>query len=186
MKQYESGYARIENDVYETPSWVTDLLVPHIPGGIRQIWEPACASGKIVRALQAHGYEVIGSEIRDVPGSIQYDFFNDTPPDFFINRFVMGIITNPPYKRGVPQKFIERSLGIAEASGGFVAMLLDVKYDCRRSRRHLFADNPYYSKKIILHERILWIEGTDGDPKGDHAWYIWDFRNNSEPTIHYA
>jgi hypothetical protein len=33
MSQRESGYERKERDLYETPEWVTEALLPHLPAG---------------------------------------------------------------------------------------------------------------------------------------------------------
>ena len=33
MSQRESGYERIDRDLYETPEWVTEALLPHLPAG---------------------------------------------------------------------------------------------------------------------------------------------------------
>src|SRR6187551_3843242 len=65
MSQRDSGYERKDRDCYETPEWVTLALVPHLPARVREIWEPACGSGKIVRALEGAGYKVIGSDLAD-------------------------------------------------------------------------------------------------------------------------
>jgi hypothetical protein len=31
MSQRDSGYERKERDLYETPAWVTEALLPHLP-----------------------------------------------------------------------------------------------------------------------------------------------------------
>lgn len=61
MSQRDSGYARKERDCYETPAWVTETLIPHLPA--YAIWEPACGSGKMVDALANACFTVIGSDI---------------------------------------------------------------------------------------------------------------------------
>jgi hypothetical protein len=75
MSQRISGYAREANDRYETPEWVTLALIPHIPP-IKTVWEPACGSGKMIRALQTAGFEVIGS---DIAGGVDFRCANPTP-----------------------------------------------------------------------------------------------------------
>jgi hypothetical protein len=67
MSQRESGYERKALDQYETPSWVTLALVPHLPEINGVIWEPACGGGKMVAALRHAGFRVLDvamSEIR--------------------------------------------------------------------------------------------------------------------------
>lgn len=82
MSQRNSGYERLK--AYETPAWVTHTLLPHIPDRVKIVWEPACASGKMVRALE--GFTVRCS---DITGG--HDFLAPNPcPDEFD-----AIITNP-------------------------------------------------------------------------------------------
>jgi hypothetical protein len=63
MSQRESGYERKALDHYETPSWVTLALEPHLPEIRGVIWKPACGGGKMVAALRQAGFDVIGSDI---------------------------------------------------------------------------------------------------------------------------
>jgi hypothetical protein len=58
MSQRESGYQR-----KLPPAWVTRALIPHLPEFTGKIWEPACASGKMVAALRQAGFDVVGSDI---------------------------------------------------------------------------------------------------------------------------
>lgn len=111
MSQRISGYAREANDRYETPEWVTLALIPHIPP-IKTVWEPACGSGKMIRALQTAGFEVIGS---DIAGGV--DFLKQTM------RQSDAIITNPPYT--LAAEFIVK----ARAPAPLVCMLLRTDYD---------------------------------------------------------
>jgi len=48
MSQRDSGYQRKERDLYETPAWVTDALIPHLPTSDCVVWEPAAGGGKMV------------------------------------------------------------------------------------------------------------------------------------------
>ena len=59
MSQRESGYQQKLLDQYETPAWVTQALIPHLPEFIGKIWEPACGSGKMVAALRQAGFDVV-------------------------------------------------------------------------------------------------------------------------------
>lgn len=71
MSQRASGYERKERDLYETPAWVTEALLPHLPEGLTEIWEPACGSGKMARALETiPGAKVIATDIETVRYSI--------------------------------------------------------------------------------------------------------------------
>lgn len=173
MSQRDSGYERKERDLYETPEWVTEALLPHIPSYVKAIWEPAAGSGRMERVLDRVG-SVIGTDI-----DRGHDFLS--PPSIFPD----AIITNPPYDQA--QQFIERAIEHAD----FVAMLLRTDYDHAKSRAHLFRDCRVFSKKVVLLKRIVWFVEDNGKPKAspsfNHAWYIWDKQDHgARPIIQYA
>ena len=173
MSQRDSGYVRKERDAYETPEWVTRVLVSHIrlgPGEV-SIWEPANGSGKMSRVLAEAGYDVHATDIETGD-----DFLN---PATHKVQWWPAIITNPPYTHA--KEFIECSLQRA----GFVAMLLRADYDHAKTLQHLFLDTRF-AKKLILTKRIRWFEGTKGGPSFNHAWYIWDVEHKGPPTLAYG
>lgn len=185
MSQRDSGYARKERDLYQTPSWVTQALFPFIPKSINHIWECACGDGQMVSAMQEAGYQVRATDIHNSG----WDFL--TMPlwsDGVGHAPVQAIITNPPYELGT--EFCERGLQLMEASGGFVAMLLRTDFDHAKSRTHLFRDCPAFARKVVLMKRIAWFVEANGKPKAspsfNHAWYIWDWRHEGPPVISYG
>jgi hypothetical protein len=176
MSQRDSGYARKERDLYETPEWATLALLPHLP---RQkpiaIWEPACGSGKMVRALTKFG-DVLGTDI-DIAGN---DFLKCIVSPW--HKPIDAIITNPPYI--LAREFIEHALRLMNPTG-LVAMLLRTDYDHAAGRKHLFAD-PSFAKKVVLRKRIQWFEDSKGSPSFNHAWFIWDHQHQGAPTLAYG
>jgi hypothetical protein len=173
MSQRESGYERKALDQYETPSWVTLALVPHLPEINGVIWEPACGGGKMVAALRHAGFDVIGSDIAD--GA---DFLHHPPP----TRDIGAIISNPPY--ALAREFIERALHFDDVR--VVAMLLRTDFDHAATRAHLFADCPMFAKRVALTKRIKWFEDSTGSPSFNHCWMIWDRQHRGPPTQAYA
>lgn len=200
MSKRNSEYERKENDLYETPEWVTHALIPHIPLRIKTIWECACGSGKMVRPLEAAGFTVIGSDL-----DLGDDFFQSE----VIGESVIAIVTNPPFN--LAHKFVDKALDDTKEFNGFVAMLLPVDYDSAKTRRHQFLDCKAWKKKLVLTRRIKWFDEpvpckkcnatglVDGvkckpckgegekmvSPSENHAWYIWDWTNEDNPTIDY-
>jgi hypothetical protein len=172
MSQRESGYERKPLDQYETPTWVTMALNPHLPVFTGKVWEPARGSGKMVAALRQAGFDVVGSDITQ-----GVDFLDSDP-----ETGVRAIITNPPY--ALAQEFIERALSIR--GNRIVAMLLRTDFDHAASRAHLFADCPMFAKKVVLTKRIRWFEGSNGSPSFNHCWMIWDRHHHGPPTLAYA
>jgi hypothetical protein len=174
MSQRASGYERKANDLYETPEWVTEALIPHIRAGVNSILEPACGGGKIETALQKHGgYEVEG---RDVTAGEDFLEVDELLPVWD------AIITNPPY--GLAEEFIENAMTLTRPVDGFVAMLLRTDYDHAKTRQHLF-EYPF-AKKVVLTKRIRWFEDSTGSPSFNHAWFIWDWKHEGPPTLAYA
>lgn len=175
MAQRKSGHKRLPRDNYATPAWCTEAVLPHL--GLRRgshVLEPAAGAGKMARVLRKHGFKVFTDDI-----TRGHDFLNRVTP--FRGD---AIITNPPYK--FARQFIENALELTENTKGLVAMLLSVDFDSAATRVHLFAEHPAFTKKIVLTKRIRWIEDSTGSPSENHAWYVWDWSNEDEPTIGYA
>lgn len=175
MSQRDSGYERKERDLYETPEWVTHALVNGHVRRVSHVWEPACGSGKMVRALGVLDSTVTGTDI-----VLGYDFLraNFTPDG------CDSIITNPPYEFAT--EFIVKALSLMLVPRGLVAMLLRTDFDHAKTRAYLFADCPQFAKKVVLTKRIKWFEESKGQPSFNHAWFIWDWRHEGRPTMAYA
>lgn len=173
MSQRDSGYERKERDLYETPEWVTDCVVDYIDANYH-IWEPACGSGKMVRALQKR-MKVTATDIETGDDFLTY--FN--LPSYEIT----AIVTNPPYE--LAREFIEHALKLMEPKGT-VAMLLRTDFDHAKSRQHLFGQCRHFWAKIVLTKRIKWFEDSKGQPSFNHAWFVWQLGNRKTPTLAYA
>lgn len=201
MSQRQSGYERKALDFYATPAWVTESMLGFIQTRPGSIWEPAAGNGQMVRILTER-FLVLAT---DVAGGVDF-LAAKTLPD----PSIRGICTNPPYKDGAA--FCEQALRLTKPFGGFVAMLLRVDFDSGRTRAHLFADCPAWSRKIVLTQRIKWFDGpvpcrpcgasgkVDGQkcrpckgagqvehsPSENHAWFLWDWSHAGPAVISYA
>ena len=172
MSQRDSGYERKERDCYETPEWVTEALLPHLRR-LPTIWEPACASGKMVRVLERHGKV----HATDIDTGMDFLKMDDTNCN--------AIITNPPYE--LAREFIVHAIMRMQDMTGLVAMLLRTDFDHAKTREHLFGQCNLFAKKIVLTRRIRWFEDSKGSPSFNHAWFIWDWENNGRPpTLAYG
>src|SRR5262245_36538058 len=177
MSRRDSNYARKEADLYETPDWVVDAVIPFIPKGSRKIWEPACGSGNIVRVLADAGYDVYATDACD--GENFFDLDDSQGAD--------GILTNPPYTDVT--KFVQHAIDVMMPRNGWVMMLLSQEWSCANGRRHLFAKCPIFAKKIELTKRIVWFPRSDGKraaPSENHAWYCWHWRHVGKSWIDWA
>lgn len=179
MSRTASGFERQPAELYETPEWVVDALVDHVPIDGLTIWEPACGPGKMVRAMQRHGAIVSASDLNTYPGvsgaRFGLDFLSTTKLSG-----IDGIITNPPYgPRGTTATAFIRH-GISQiVRGGFMALLLPIDFDCAMRRADCFEDCPQFAAKIALRKRIVWfgqpkVPGVKNNgPTENHAWFLW-------------
>lgn len=183
MSQRDSGYERKERDLYETPEWVTEALLPHLPK-TANIWEPACGSGKMAKVLDA----TYATDLETEYGDSGMDFLKLRRPSPVPRFSCHAIVTNPPYE--LAQEFCEHALRLMKEVSGTVAMLLRTDFDHAKSRAHLFRDCPAFAKKLVLTKRIVWFEPEPGakgkSPSFNHAWFIWDWRHSGPPILAYG
>jgi hypothetical protein len=88
-----------DRDLFYTPVYATEMILPYIPEGVRTIWEPAAGTGMIAKVLRGAGYNVSETDIRS------------DPPVNFLKRYECdadAIITNPPFSLKV--EFVSRCL----------------------------------------------------------------------------
>lgn len=126
---------REAHDYYATDPKAVELLL-ELEQFAPVIWEPACGEGHISKVLEAHGYEVISTDL------IYRGFGDPEPLDFLtetLEDFEGDIITNPPYSSGL--EFVERALESVRP-GGKVAMFLKVQFLEGKKRGELFARTP--------------------------------------------
>jgi hypothetical protein len=55
MGKHETGYARVERDLYPTPPWVIAALGEYVDLRGLTVWECACGDGRVAQALLAAG-----------------------------------------------------------------------------------------------------------------------------------
>jgi hypothetical protein len=173
VAQRASGFARVPDDVYETPSAAVMAVVPVLRRAhCSRILEPANGpNSKLATALRQAGFKVT---------TTTGDFLSLAElPD----KRITCICTNPPYgQRGrLACEFIRHALDLVP----IVAVLLRVDFDSGRTRVSLFRDGGRFAHKIVLLDRIKWFPGKK-DPSVNHAWYLFGNNRSSLPTISYA
>lgn len=163
---------RVPFDFYATPPEATRALlsVEHFAG---PIWEPACGNGAISTVLQTAGHTVVSTDlIGRAYGVAGVDFLKATRP------LAKHVITNPPYGCGLADKFIGKALTLTKATGGKVAMLLDLASLCHRSRHGKFVATP--PAAIYALDELICL--PNGEPsrarymaRADrrYCWMIW-------------
>jgi hypothetical protein len=189
MTVVASNYARKENDLYQTEPWATEALLRHFPVKGLDVWEPAAGNHLMADVLKDSGADHVWTS--DVA---TYDRQHDQIFDFIRGplgpHYFDAIITNPPYGKGNREAvtFAENALlrNYPDAGQfGLIALLLTAKFDFGKTRTHLFRDNPRFTAKINLIDRIQWFPG-DTTGTEDHAWYVWTAqRPTVDPVIFY-
>jgi len=135
------------SDDFQTPPYAIKPLLPYLKKEWI-IWEPACGKGNLVKALEMHGFKVIGTDILQ-----GYDFLKWKPEKFDC------IVTNPPYSKRY--EFIERAYELGKPW----AMLMPLT-TLEGKRQRLF--EKYGIQLLLLNKRIN-FETPNG--KGSGAWF---------------
>ncbi len=146
------------------------------------IWEPACGDGAIARALTAGGYDVIATDIADygfgVPG---IDFLCEP------TMRARHIVTNPPYGRGLADRFVGQALRLTRTTGGSVAMLLNLASLCHPSRHPKFIHTPpaaiYGLDALVCYPNGNPQEATTQTAQHRYCWVIWKAGHMGRPSF---
>jgi len=152
-------------DLFKTPNYAVELLIPFIPKYINNIWEPACAGNKIIDVLS--NYVRLGTDIQQ---GKNYNFLTMEFPKWLV-RQKCAIITNPPYSLKI--KFFKRCL---EHEIPF-ALLISSDY----AQWNIDAVWKYGCEKIIPNRRIDYItptgkSGNTGNTSYFHSlWLTYGF-----------
>ena len=166
-------------DYYATDPKAVEMLL-ELEQFAPVIWEPACGEGHISKVLQAHGYQVISTDL-------VYRGFGDPEPLDFLKETLDGfegdIITNPPYSTGL--EFVQRALESIRP-GGKVAMFLKVQFLEGQKRGAFFKDTPPRTV-YISRSRLSCAKNGDFERFPDsaiaYAWYVWEKGFTGDPVI---
>lgn len=175
-------------DLFQTPNYAVDLLIPFIPKGrFSWAWEPASGDGKIARRLlEKTELDVFVSDIRYsevMPNDIFNFLIDETAilPAKLWESFDTGfgcIITNPPFS--LKRQFYERC---REYNMPF-ALLIPSDYS-----RWIIRACQQGAEKIVPMRRIDYItpsgkSGATGQSADFHSmWLTWGFELGRTETF---
>lgn len=129
-------------DLFQTPCYAVDLLVPFLQQfKHKRIWECAAGLGKIVRGLQDHGFSIYGSDLQSDEYPKHNFLTQSNGQDFDV------IVTNPPFS--LKKKFYEQCIRYARP----FALLIPADY----SGWIIDAMRKHGAEKIIPTRRIDYI-----------------------------
>lgn len=180
-----NGVDRRENDYYPTAPVATYALLRTDADRLigNRILEPAAGRGWMAREMKRCGYHVIARDKFVYPSAFveveQRDFLEPEKPTVARN-----VITNPPYKNDLAQRFVERAL---DDGYSYVAMLVRLTWMESKTRLGLFRDRPPsriypFSGRFNCDEAML----GDGKQLGGmiaFAWFVWDYYAPLRTTV---
>ena len=174
-----SEYEREEHDYYATDPKAMELLLEQEMFD-KNIWEVACGGGHLAKVLEAHGYNVLSTDLyyRGYGNKEPLDFLKDSP-----DRYDGDIITNPPYAYALP--FIERALEIIQP-GHKVAMFLKLQFLEGKGRKKFFLENPPKTVYVSSSRLNCAMNGNFDKQSSSavaYAWFVWEKGFKDNPII---
>ena len=172
-------HERQEDDYYATEPKAMELLLEQETFS-HKIWEPACGGGHLSKVLEAHGYDVLSTDLvyRDYgcPESVNsLTISNDS--------FDGDIITNPPYKYAL--EFVQKAINTVQ-DGHKVAMFLKLTFLEGKARKQFFLEHPPKTVYVSSSRLKCAMNGEFdkiGSSAAAYAWFVWEKGFNGEPVI---
>lgn len=170
---------RQPDDYYATEPKAAELLLEQEEFH-HTIWECACGEGHLAKVFEAHGHEVISTDLvyRGYGDPVSLDFLNET-----IDDFEGDVITNPPYKFAL--EFVQRALESVKP-GRKVAMFLKLQFLEGKSRKNFFQITPprrvYVSSSRLKCAKNGEFESIASSAVA-YAWFVWKKGYTGETVI---
>lgn len=148
------------------------------------IWEPACGQGAISKVLERSGYQVVSTDLADYGyGKSDVDFLKTVFPR------AKHIVTNPPYGRGLGDRFVRKALEHTSRTGGKVAMLLNLASLCHPVRHESFVRRPP-ARIYALDDCVCYPNGdaryaTRQTQTHRYAWLVWTNEAIDQTSFHW-
>ena len=172
-------HERQEDDYYATEPKAMELLLEQETFSPK-IWEPACGGGHLSKVLEAHGYDVLSTDL------VYRDYGYPEPVNFLTisnDSFDGDIITNPPYKYAL--EFVQKAINTAQ-DGHKVAMFLKLTFLEGKARKQFFIEHPPKTVYVSSSRLKCAMNGEFdkiGSSAAAYAWFVWEKGFNGEPVI---
>lgn len=170
---------RQSHDYYATEPRAMELLLAE-EDFAPVVWECACGEGHLSKVLEAHGFEVISTDLvyRGFGESEPLDFLKDT-----LENFEGDIITNPPYRYAL--EFVQRALESVQI-GRKVAMFLKLTFLEGKRRKDFFLQNPPKTIYVSSSRLNCAMNGEfEKHPSNAvcYAWFVWQKGFKGDPVV---
>jgi len=181
---------RHENDYYPTPTASTIALLDYIKENNLynfdgcSVAEPAAGGGHITNVLKSlDNVNILSSDLYDYgnPEIVSGIDFIDT--NFYDDKDVDWIITNPPYDSKLLMPFIHKALRVSNKG---VMMFLKLTFLESTSRMEFFKTNKMLKHVLVFSNRQPMYKNGEVKYKSSaiaYAWYIWDKDYVGQPQI---
>ncbi|OLP56806.1 hypothetical protein BJF92_12095 [Rhizobium rhizosphaerae] len=176
-----AGKADRGDNLYQTPPEATLSLLA-LERFSDLVWEPACGRGAIARVLEASGYQLRLSDLRDY-GTQSEDGTAQEVGNFLASRAPEGgagpdIVTNPPYGEDL-NRFVAHAL--REHRPRKMALLLNLNVICGYAdpdRTFWMEDHPparvyAFKHRLPMMHRDGW-EGEKASSRMNTGWFVWE------------
>ena len=174
-----TSYQRQSNDYYATDPKAMELLLAE-ESFSHVVWECACGEGHLGKVLEAHGHNVIGTDL------VYRGYGEENPVDFLLTEmrdFEGDIITNPPYKYAF--EFVQKAIEIVRP-GNKVAMFLKLQFLESKARKQFFLNNPPKTVYVSSSRLICAMNGDFEKYTSSaiaYAWFVWKKGHKGDPVI---
>lgn len=162
-----------KNDNIPTPlSACSDPVKVEVWKGL--VWEPCQGDGRLTKAIQRAGIEVVGSDEEDGTNFLS----TDLPPGK--KERPWGIVMNPPYSK--KDKFIWHAMDVATHK---IAALLsgEFVYGQKRYASGIFTNKTFPLARVWHYTNRLYREDTGKGAQFPQAWFIWERGYKGPPAM---
>ena len=174
-----SNLKRADDDFYATPPLAIDALaaVGKLPR-YNPIWECAAGAGHLSKALEAHGFTVISTDL-------VYRGYGEGGIDFLEQKELLApcILTNPPYS--FAQEFAEHAVVKLRCEEYYAFHKLTF---LEGQKRGAFFDKHPPAEVLVFRKRIQ--VARNGDPEAFkmssaacYAWFVWRKGFKGKPEV---
>lgn len=164
---------RPTEDFYPSPPEAVEALLS-VEAFTGKIWENACGDGAISKVLEAHGHDVLSTDLIDRG-------YGETPHDFLTSTYTSeNVITNPPFK--LAEEFVRLSL---QRTTRKVAILGKLQFLEGAKRKIMFESTPFKAVWVFSKRLTMTRNGEKMDNSGmiAFAWYIFEHGYTGKPTV---
>jgi hypothetical protein len=167
-------HKRHEQDFYETPPWVTEAILPHLPAAL-SAFDPCAGRGAIMRVLRASKHRFVTTKGLEIDQA-RVDYCRSEAGGWLTVWQADSltcdwerphlIVMNPPFS--LAQEFVEAAI-VRVAMGGTVAALLRLGFLASKRRVALHRKHP--ADVYVLPRRPSFTGG--GTDSSEYAWLLW-------------